>query len=178
MSGLNTLDFTVVDTGQVAGFVVASLSGSADPATGAVATPVPTDPGVYSMSVDAQSMQVDLVSVHALAADNVKDGVFDLTLVGPITELSLYTTDAAGNASGGQIWDTTPNDATWTLGVQENGKLLNNADSSLPTGALGAGVHTLRLFADNSGYFSTGQHYRVSFRKADNSVGYGPVLTY
>jgi hypothetical protein len=155
-----------------------AFTGDSSFANAAAATPAPLagDPAVYAMSVDDQSMQVDIMGVFAFAPNGRNDGVFDVTAEGPITALRLDTVDANGNQADGQHWDTVPAGDIWYLGVEEGGKLINNADSSIP--ALSPGLHTLRIFADSSGYFVSGQHYRLSYTLPDGTQVGGPVITY
>jgi len=149
-------------------------------------------PGVSESAVAPDSHQVDRVSPAdgPIATDGHNDAAFDLTVVGPVVGLSLITTDAAGTSQGNQIWDTTVGSApvpaeigvsfsrgsqTWQVGVFEDGVLLNQADGSLPRLE---GVHRLRLYAADSGYFVPGQHFRLIGHLPDGTLGPGPVFVY
>ena len=161
------LDACILDVGTTGD---ATLAGAAAQATLPLAAP----PGGYQLDIDPQSMKVDKIGVYTLTPDGRNDGVFTTVVQGPVKTLSLRSVNLSG-ASTGQVWDTTPNDSTWALGVEEDGVLLNNADSTI---ALPEGLHHLRLYADNSGYFVSGVLYRLFVTAPDGTTVYSPIISY
>src|SRR5207237_683383 len=130
-------------------------------------------PSLYDLVVDAQSLTADKVSVATVGADGTVDGAFDATVRGPIANLTLVATDAMGGPTGGQVWDTVAGNGIWVLGVEENGSLLSNSDGSVMP--IGAGLHQLRLYAQDRGFFRAGQYFRLSATLADGTQVQGPV---
>ncbi len=184
-------------------FASLCLIGSLLVACGGKTTEDPPDPGgpptLGPLATSPDSLSVDRVSSadDGVRPDGVPDGVFTVTVVGPLKSFILITTDESGRPSMEQQWDTVvgtvplPHDAigthyelgnsTWVLGVMENGKLLNRPDGSIPP--LGPGVHTLRLFGSINGVagwpiFEKGTHFRLLAQKEDGTLLSGPVSAY
>ncbi|MFN0062824.1 MAG: hypothetical protein ACKVPX_09930 [Myxococcaceae bacterium] len=139
-------------------------------------SPVVAGQAAYDFAVAPESMTLDRIGVFQLTPNGNPDGVFTATVQGPITSIMLHSVDANGNTAGSQFWDTRAGDATWFLGVEEDGVLVNNADSSIPE--VSAGVHRLKLYATSSGYFGSGYHFRLALTLPDGSTLRSPVLTY
>ncbi len=178
------------------GSVVAVDGGPTDAATSTDVGTNDSAPLGDSGSADSGStgkapQQLDLVgkSDTALAPDGLVDGTVITTLSGPIDAIALVTTDASGASTASQIWDTvTGADAiskdlgvpfalgsqTWILGVSKSGVLLNDKAGHV---SLPAGVHQVELTGSDSGFFKTGQHFRVYSRSADKWLA-GPVFTW
>jgi hypothetical protein len=149
-------------------------------------------PAVVSTVVSPDSLAVDRARPldGAVVTDGVNDGAFDVGVVGPATALAVLRTDAAGVATGDQIWDTfvgvdpvpaalgtvfTTGSQTFTLAVYENGALANDPDGRL---TIGPGAHTLHVAGSNVGSFVAGEHFRVVLRTVAGGFVYGPVVTY
>jgi hypothetical protein len=122
--------------------------------------------GLRRLAATAQLAYLDKASDRVGAGatarpDNTKDGHFRLVLsgAGTVTGLTVKTVDANGKECCGQVWNTTPNDSSWILGVFRNGTQLNPTDRavSIPID----GSVTLDLYANDSGYFQVGQRFRV-----------------
>ncbi len=141
----------------------------------------------------ADSMKVDKVTGHdgPIETDGSNDGAVSLSVDGPVAAIMLLTCDKSGAPESGQQWDTyvagqkvpaatkapyEDGDATWQLGVFENGKLLNDKKGSLTP--LGAGPHKLTLYASDSGYFTKDNHFVVFVERPDHSVARSNVFTF
>ena len=72
--------------------------------------------------------------------------------------VTLYSSDAAGNASGGQVW-TTRAGSYWVLGVLANAMNLN-AGYAATLGKFN-GTVTLDLYAGDSGWFTQGRTFVI-----------------
>jgi hypothetical protein len=134
--------------------------------------PAAAKPVVQRFERAAASLTESHISSNSLIADETPDGIFDVTIQGPVTGMALFTADSSGNPALGEQWDTVANGQmlpfasgaiypsgtnTWFLGVEENGTLLNAEDSTLPP--LANRAHQLRLYAQNSGAFLPGQYF-------------------
>jgi hypothetical protein len=163
------LDACIVDVGT---------TGDQTFAVSGMGIPAPADgvPAIYDLAVAPDSLAVDKVGRFMPGANALNDGVFAATVRGPINNLSLVSTNAAGQPVGGQVWDTVAGDTTWMLGVEETGALLNAADGSVP--ALAPGLHRLRLFADSTAAIADGQHFRLNGTVAGGAQINGPVIAY
>ena len=136
--------------------------------------------------------QVDLVSPGdvGITPDGATDGTFEMTVAGPIDGIILVTTDSGGAPASGQQWDTlvgadavpsglgfafSSGGQTWVLGVFEGGVLKNDANGRV---SLGPGSHALTLVASTSGYFVSGQHFRLYVHATGGAWSGGPVVTW
>ncbi|MBI4668117.1 MAG: hypothetical protein HY747_02845 [Elusimicrobia bacterium] len=124
-----------------------------------------------------EGMGADLVSKRdgGLDADGESDGVFSVTLSGPVDSLILTTSDSDGNPMSGQQWDTLSgsNDipdgfqfsygnTTWILGVQRpDGTIVNLSGGQMPVGTV-LPEGTYKLYAGNSQYFKPGVTFALS----------------
>jgi hypothetical protein len=162
------LEACIVDVGT---------TGDADFAMGVSDLPAPVagSPAIYGLAVAADSLKPDRVSTFALTADGTADGVFEATVRGPLDALALVMTDPQGQPMGGQVWDTVAANAVWVLGVEENGVLVNNADGSIAP--LSGDLHKLRFYANGSGHFVAGQHFRLQGTAGAASLA-GPLVPY
>jgi hypothetical protein len=89
-----------------------------------------------------------------------------------ITYMRLRVTDAAGNPSGPQQWDTDPGQA-WILGVVAMGSMrLNPTDQNIAFGVSGGTSYQFDVYAndDGSGSFRRGQHFKLELRYADGGT--------
>lgn len=162
-----------------------------EPDASADAAPVDAgEPGTLPTSRRADT-QVDFVGPgdNATTPDGTPDGTMTVTVVGPIDGLILVTTDAAGAPAGGQQWDTlvgadpippgfpfSVGSQTWLVGVYDGTTKLNDANGRI---SLPAGPRALTLVASPSGFFTTGQHFRLHARNATTGTwSAGPVFTW
>ena len=104
--------------------------------------------------------------------DGSPDGHFSLTLnpssSKTVDKILLETTDAKGNPAGGQYWDTEPN-GYWVLGVEQPaGTRLNPTDKDIAKTITGS--TTFELYASTSGYFNSGQYFKVVVHYTDGST--------
>ncbi|MBN2191804.1 MAG: glycoside hydrolase family 30 protein, partial [Polyangiaceae bacterium] len=175
------LEACIVDVGMTGDEGLAASTAEIPP-------PVSAGPSVYELVVNSEIVDADLVSDEEPIADGAIDGVFDVSVRGPFTALVLVTADRYGAPSEGQQWDTLVDDqpipenmgssyavgaSTWVLGVEEDGVLLNQPDGTLLP--LSADVHTLRLYAADSGYFAQGQRFRLYGVTPDGLAVPGPI---
>ncbi len=147
---------------------------------------------VVSSLVAPDSLAVDRArpADGPVATDGLSDGAFEVVVVGPATAIALVRTDAAGVATGDQIWDSfvgadpipvslgtvfTTGSQTYTLTVLEAAALVNDVDGRV---TLGPGVHALLLAGASVGSFVAGEHFRVVLRRGDGALVYGPVTAY
>jgi hypothetical protein len=100
--------------------------------------------------------------------DGRADGHFRLILSRPgqVTSISVYSSDASGNAAGGQVWHTA-NSGYWMLGVFQDGGQIN-ASHTPSLGHLDAG-RSFDLSCNDSGWFKPGQWFTVEVAWADGS---------
>lgn len=179
--------------GSVDADVDASSDAAADAASDAASDAlVDAGPPGNIPTSNVAATQVDLVSPGdvGISPDGTTDGTFEITVSGPIDGVILVTTDAAGNPANGQQWDTlsgadaiptglgfafSSGSQTWVLGVFEGGVLQNDASGHV---SLGAGPHALTLVASSSGYFVTGQHFRLYAHATGGAWAGGPVVTW
>jgi hypothetical protein len=102
--------------------------------------------------------------------DGHPDGVFRLSLdttpSQAITSILVYSSDANGNARGGQFWHTSDT-RFWILGVVLNGRQLNN--KHVPSLGSFEGPVTFELYCNDSGYFKTGQWFTVEVTLANGA---------
>ncbi len=104
--------------------------------------------------------------------DGTPDAHFSLTLnpsgSKTVDSILLETTDSKGNPSGGQYWDTDPN-GYWVLGVEQPaGTRLNPTDKSISKTITGS--TSFELYASSSGYFNSGQYFKVVVHYTDGST--------
>ena len=104
-------------------------------------------------------------------SDGTPDGHFSLTLdvsgTKTVTGILLASADSSGNDAGGQYWDTDPN-GYWVLGVEQPaGNRLNPTDESISKTVSGKTV--FELYASDSGYFNSGQYFKVIVTYSDGS---------
>lgn len=178
-----SVDAAPEDAGVEAGVADASLDADADagPPTAVVSAVVAPD----TLTVDRAS-PID----GPVATDGQNDGAFQAVVVGPATAIALLRTDAAGVATGDQIWDSfvgldpipaslgtvfTTGNQTFTLTVLEASVPRNDAEGRV---SLSAGAHTLVLAGSNVGSFVAGEHFRVVLQAPDGTLVYGPVIAY
>jgi hypothetical protein len=114
-------------------------------------------------------VDADVVSTVTVSPDGAADGHFaiDLTLEGSplVSYATVYSSDASGNPSGGQIWHSqSPSYAV--LAVSAWGHLLNSGYVS-EIGRFSAGNTRLDLYGFDSGWFRPGQHFVVELGFAD-----------
>jgi hypothetical protein len=146
-------------------------SGTTDKTT---TTTTPATPAqILSFAVGQDSLQFDKVGMRdgELNPDGAKDLSFDAVVVGPITQIFLFQTDAKCGTSGSFRSDTlvgtqeAPPELGGTLelgrlalgmGVQENGKFINKETGAIPP--LDAQRHTLRLYIGNTNALQPGTH--------------------
>jgi hypothetical protein len=129
-------------------------------------TTAPSAPAqIVSFALGQDSLQFDKVGMRdgELNPDGAKDLSFDAVVVGPITQLFVFQTDAKCAVSGSFRSDTlvgsqeAPQELGGTLelgrlalgmGVQENGKFINKETGAIPL--LTPERHTLRLYIGNT----------------------------
>ena len=125
-----------------------------------------------SFNAGWMGMDADVVSKgSALTPDGEADGHFavEIAIEGSVEVryVSVFSSDAQGNAAGGQQWTSLTGDhGIWVLGVFAGGQLLN-AGLVETLGTLGAGTTRLDLYAGSSGYFNPGQFFVVELGFAD-----------
>ncbi|MFT3771526.1 MAG: hypothetical protein QM820_39430 [Minicystis sp.] len=109
-----------------------------------------------------------------IGADGSADGRFDATIIGPVTDLEVWFTDATGTVFNGAIYDTIAGNGRWVLGVSTDGgsTLLNTPSGSIP--AQPSGTHTFALYGASSyDYANDGSTYwQLRAHFADGSVVY------
>ena len=88
--------------------------------------------------------------------------------------IMLQSANAQGQPTGGQVWDTTPNQY-WILGVYRNGRRLNPRDQNISD--VVQGIANYQIYGNDSGWFRPGQNFRITVRFADGgeSVAYAKV---
>jgi Domain of unknown function (DUF6777)/Protein kinase domain len=100
--------------------------------------------------------------------DGTRDAHFRVTIDAgagaTVTDILLQTADDAGKPCCGQFWDTTVN-SYWILGVSRDGTRLNPTDRNISDHV--TGTVTYDLYANDSGYFKTGQNYIVTVTLSD-----------
>ncbi|HET6638716.1 MAG TPA: LCCL domain-containing protein, partial [Gemmatimonadota bacterium] len=136
--------------------------------TGACGAPPPSPPGDFDAHVSYGAewigMDADFVGVGGSGSpDGAADGHFTFTVdsdIGPyeIRSIAVVSSDAAGNASGGQVWHSA-NSSYWLLGVSRQGVRLN--DGPVPSLGTHQGFSSFDLYAADSGWFQPGQHFVV-----------------
>jgi hypothetical protein len=137
-------------------------------------TTTPAAPAqIVSFALAPDSLQFDKVGMRdgELNPDGAKDLSFDAVVVGPITQLFVFQTDAKCGVSGSFRSDTlvgsqeAPPELGGTLelgrlalgmGVSENGKFINRETGAIPQ--LTAERHTLRLYIGNTNALQPGTH--------------------
>ncbi len=134
-------------------------------ATGLVTVDVP----VATLSARYAGMLEDRVGQgnHA-GANGIQDARFSLSLDTRgarwvVKGIVLRSSDARGNAMGGQLWDTNPGGG-WILGVYRNGERLNPSDHEITHVVDGRADY--ELYA-NPGTFKPGTYFRVGVRFAE-----------
>lgn len=155
-------------------------------ATSALATGGTAGPGPDNLKVDKVKN-----GDGPIEKDGTNDGSMWLAIDGPVIGLIVLTTDKDGNPEGGQQWDTyvagqkvpaavkppyEDGDATWQLGVFENGKALNDPKGGLAP--IGPGSHKLTLYAADSGYFTKEYHFIVIAERPDHSLVKSNLFTF
>ncbi len=102
------------------------------------------------------------------APDGTRDAHFrvaiDAGAGATVTDILLQTADQAGKACCGQVWNTTV-DRYWILGVYRDGTRLNPTDQNISDHVSGHVVYD--LYANDSGYFKSGQNYIVTVTLSD-----------
>src|SRR5688500_246181 len=97
------------------------------------------------------------------APDGRPDGHFtlDISINSPylVRSIGVYISDAQGNRTGGDTWDSR-NTGAWMLGVVQNGRQLNQTHVD----SLGRyeGYQRFDLFANSNNSFNSGQHFTVT----------------
>jgi hypothetical protein len=136
------------------------------------APPPPADQyRVTGLSAEWIGMDADVVpkAPGAATPDGESDGhlAVEIAIEGSVElrSVTVYSSDAQGNASGGQTWSTIPG-SYWVLGVAAGGQLLHGGQVET-VGRLGAGTTRLDLYAASSGWFNPGQHFVVEMTFAD-----------
>ncbi|HYO45703.1 MAG TPA: LCCL domain-containing protein [Gemmatimonadota bacterium] len=125
---------------------------------------------VAGLSAGWVGMDADIVpnGSGAVSPDGAPDGHFalEIAIEGSVElrSITVFSSDAQGNSSGGQIWTT--GSGNWVLGVAAGGQLLN-AGPVETLGRLQAGTTRLDLYAGNSGWFNPGQTFVVELGFAD-----------
>jgi hypothetical protein len=124
---------------------------------------------VTGLSAAWIGMDADVISNVYVSPDGAADGHFaiDMTVEGSplVSYATVYSSDASGNPSGGQIWHTqSPSYAV--LAVAAWGHLLNDGYVG-ELGRFPAGPVRLDLYAYDSGWFRPGQHFVVELGFAD-----------
>jgi hypothetical protein len=114
-------------------------------------------------------MDADAVSTVTVLPDGAPDGHFaiDITIEGSplVSYATVYSSDASGNPSGGQVWHTqSPSYAV--LAVSAWGHLLNDGYVR-EIGRFSAGATRLDLYVFDSGWFRPGQYFVVELGFAD-----------
>lgn len=120
----------------------------------------------------------------ALVPDGTCDAAFDIDIDGRVRALAVLSTDAAGNPSGGQQWDTFVGDTpipaalgtgfpygawTWTLGVWSWDWPTTDAEGTL-VDAGDIWPRSLRLQVANADAVTPGGHYRVVAELFDGTL--------
>ena len=158
-----------------------------------IPAPVAAPPAIYQFSTNPASLTVDDVSSAAapISPDGRKDGVFDVSVQGPVAAFVVATTNSSGTAAGGHYWETlvgqtipagvsglSGGSTTWVVGVTERGSstFLNNTNGSLPL--LDGSVHDLTLYISSDGSIQTGALLRAWAIGPNGSVSPSPILTY
>jgi hypothetical protein len=168
----NPGQFFVVELGFADGQKVAQIV----QVTGAAAPPpAPAPPPVNQYRVAGlnagwMGMDADVLSHSgALTPDGAADGHFavEIAIEGSVElrYVTVYSSDAQGNPSGGQTW-TTSGGGYWILGVVAGGQFLH-AGQVETLGTLGAGTTRLDLYASSSGYFNPGQAFVIELGFGD-----------
>ena len=108
-----------------------------------------------------------------------KDGQFNLRLDTRgfrrvVNFIMLQSASAQGQPTGGQAWDTTPNQY-WILGIYRNGRRLNPRDQNISD--VVQGIVNYQIYGNDSDSFRPGQDFRITVRFADGgeSVAYAKV---
>jgi hypothetical protein len=114
----------------------------------------------------------DVVRPFAFLPDGDKDGHFQLKLARPnssnLIYLKLETADKNNRPALGRVWDTDLN-TDWMLGLQDaKGKKLNALDKKISVSVNKTAI--FELFANDSGYFKSGQHFLVTALFKDGCV--------
>ena len=82
--------------------------------------------------------------------------------------VTVYSSDASGNPSGGQVWHT-QNSSYAVLAVSAWGHLLNEGYAA-EIGRFADGAARLDLYGFDSGWFRPGQHFVVELGFADGQT--------
>ena len=111
----------------------------------------------------------DVVSPITVSPDGAADGHFsvDMAFEGEplVSYVTVYSSDANGNPSGGQVWHT-QNSSYAVLAAAAWGHLLNDGYAG-EIGRFSDGATRLDLYAFDSGWFQPGQHFVVEVGFAD-----------
>jgi hypothetical protein len=167
-------DGTLSGSGTVA-FTPSSRNGSCQGTwqTGAAAPAVPPADQYRVTGLNAGWMGIDADVVSksgALTPDGEADGHFavEIGIEGSVElrYVTVFSSDAQGNATGGQIWTTASGTSYWVLGVVAGGQLIH-AGQVESLGRLGAGTTRLDLYAGSSGYFNPGQAFVIELGFGD-----------
>jgi hypothetical protein len=114
----------------------------------------------------------DLVENGAQARiDGAMDGHFqaqtNFSFWQPVTRITMYSADAAGNPTGGHRWDTQEG-SSWLLGVLTNELLLD--PTHVPMLGTFNGQVTFDLYAGDPGWFRAGNHVVIEFGMGDRQA--------
>lgn len=114
-------------------------------------------PSMLTAKVSPRSQTIDFLSPDAYRADGTVDEVFDVELAAPLAVQHVFlngnggshqwdTVIGATSIPFGRVYGGHRGDATWHLGVRENGAWITSPQTgALP--ALSGGAHRLELIA-------------------------------
>jgi von Willebrand factor type D domain len=173
-----------------------ATTGDARFAEAAVGLPRPlgAPPSVYRFEAAPDSLMTDLVGSSAaspLAPDGRPDGVFHLSVQGPVSGLVVATVNQTGRAAGGSYWDSLVGQAipadvaglggrttNWVVGASFRGEstLLNDAEGAIPL--LDGSVHDLDLHVSSDGSIRRGTRLRVWAVGPGGTASASQILVY
>lgn len=147
---------------------------------------------VTAFAVSSENLNVDSVGMRdgVLAPDGNRDHVFTATIEGPFDAVFLVETNQKGEPIYGYRADTIvggkdlPRELggvvdtgkmTIGIGVVEGGKFVNADNGSV---SLGAGAHTLKLYAPNTSLLAGGDYVRLYVRTGDGTIIASPIAAY